>query len=357
MTVYQVKDGRWICGWRDKDDRSKLKKKYFGRGIEAERQAREFDKSLGLREYGKTGDPKPQSPIFSALANAYAESRMAIMSKVSLDNWLWKMRGVIIPALGDLAAMEITPERLDIYVNDRLRTPKNPKKKPKDRTYIKRTTVHRELSDIKAVLSWATKRRYIPWHPCVGFEMPKRDDSILLPPSVDEVRALLAVAPEHLKRAISLSYYLGLRPGAVELLSLPWSSVDWNTGTIVVKSAQKGGLRSRMVPIHPGLLERLQLWKEADGEVNPDVIVHYRGQRIASLKKSFQTAKRKAKITRRLTLYGLRHAFATAALRSGADLKSTSEILGHSRPDTTIRVYQHVNRQQHKDVIDGIEPL
>lgn len=357
MTVYQVKDGRWLCGWRDKTHKGKLRKKYFGRGIEAERQAREFDKSLGLRGYGKTGEPNPQSPLFSELVNAYTESRVGIIQKVSLDNFLWKMQGVILPTLGNHQAMQITQERLDTYVRDRLRTVKNPRAKKQDRRHIKRTTIHRELSDIKAVLSWATKRRYIPWHPCAGFEMPKRDDSIILPPSVDEVRALLAVAPDHLVRAIVLSYYLGLRPGAVELLSLPWSAVDWKSQTIVVKSAQKGGLKARMVPVHPGLLERLKSWQEADAEVDPGVIVHYRGHRIASLKKSFQTAKRKAKITRRLTLYGLRHAFATAALRSGADLKSTSEILGHSRPDTTIRIYQHVDRQMHKDVIDGIEPL
>ena len=357
MSVYQLKDGRWMVGWRDPEDRKKSRKRYFGRGVEAEKQAREFDRQLGLRDYTRTGDPKPMTPLFSALANAYAESRLGIMQKTSLDNWLWKMQGIILPALKDKQAMEITSERLDIYVKDRLRTAKNPKAKPKDRVFIKRTTVHRELSDIKAVLSWAVKRKYIPWNPAAAYEMPKRDDSILVPPSLDEVRALIAVSPGHLVRAITLSYYLGLRPGAVELLSLPWTAVDWKSQTIVVTSAVKGGPRSRMVPIHGGLLEKLKGWKEADQEANPAVIVHYKGHRIGSLKKSFQTAKRKAKITRRLTLYGLRHAFATQALRSGADLKSTSEILGHSRPDTTVRIYQHVDREMHRDVIDGIETI
>lgn len=357
MSVYQIADGRWCVHWREQDDKRKHRKKYFGRGIEAERAAREFDKSLGLRGYGRTGDPKPMSPLFSAIANSYAESRMGIMEKVSLDNWLWKMRGIVFPALGNLQAMEVTPERLDIYVRDRLRTAKNPKAKPKDRTYIKRTTIHRELSDIKAVLAWAVKRRYIPWNPAAAYEMPRRDDAIIIPPSVDEVRGLLAVAPDHLVRAITLSYYLGLRPGAVELLALPWSSVDWKSTAMVVKSASKGGLKARMVPLHKGLLERLRSWAEADKEINPAVIVHYKGRRVMSIKKSFATAKRKAGITRRLTMYGLRHAFATQALRKGGDLKSTSEILGHSRADTTVRIYQHVDRQMHRDVVDGIEPL
>lgn len=357
MSVYQIQDGRWVVHWRDPEDKKRHRKKYFGRGIESEKQAREFDRSLGLRVYGKTGDPKPMSPLFSELVNAYAESRVGIIQNVSLDNFMWKMEGIILPTMGNFQAMEITPERLDLYVRDRLRVVKNPKAKPVDRKHIKRTTVHRELSDIKAVLGWAVKRRYLPWNPATGFEMPKRDDAVILPPSVSEVRALLAIAPDHLVRAITLSYYLGLRQGAVELLALPWSAVDWNSHTIVVKSAQKNGLKARMVPLHEGLLKMLLSWAEADKENPPEVIVHYKGRRIMSVRKSFATAKRKAKITRRLTMYGLRHAFATQALRGGADLKSTSEILGHSRSDTTVRIYQHVDRAMHREVVDGIETL
>lgn len=53
-------------------------------------------------------------------------------------------------------------------------------------------------------------------------------------------------------------------------------------------------------------------------------------------------------------LYDVRHAFATSALASGADMKAVSEILGHSRPDTTMRVYQHVDAIQHKAAIDRL---
>ena len=43
-----------------------------------------------------------------------------------------------------------------------------------------------------------------------------------------------------------------------------------------------------------------------------------------------------------LTLHGLRHAFATLALSAGIDLKTTSEMLGHSSISLTADVYSHV---------------
>ena len=83
-----------------------------------------------------------------------------------------------------------------------------------------------------------------------------------------------------LRRAITLSYYLGLRPGAIELLSL----------------------------------------------------------------------------TRRLGLYDLRHAFATAALERDSDIKALSEIMG-SRPETLMRTYQHVSTKLRKDAVNKIPTL
>ena len=47
-------------------------------------------------------------------------------------------------ALGQKPAMNITPQVIDLYVQKRLRS-------------VKRTTIHRELSDIRAVLSWSAK--------------------------------------------------------------------------------------------------------------------------------------------------------------------------------------------------------
>jgi uncharacterized protein YnzC (UPF0291/DUF896 family) len=50
----------------------------------------------------------------------------------------------------------------------------------------------------------------------------------------------------------------------------------------------------------------------------------------------------------------LRHTFATHALMNGADIKSVSEILGHSRVETTMK-YLHSIKGQLRKTVDVIE--
>jgi integrase len=79
-------------------------------------------------------------------------------------------------------------------------------------------------------------------NPMEGFELPRRDNAVITPPTVEEAMAILKTASPHLYRAIVLSYYTGLRPGEVELLRLTWEQVNLVNGNITVISADKGGL-------------------------------------------------------------------------------------------------------------------
>jgi integrase len=134
---------------------------------------------------------------------------------------------------------------------------------------------------------------------------------------------------------------------------LKWTDVDFTTGTILVRSARKGGLKYRLVPIHPQYIDVIKGWYDKDD--NPEgPIVHYKGRSVGSLKKSFKKAKENAKITRRLRMYDFRHAFASLLLKNHADLKATAQLLGHSRTDTTTRIYQHVDFDMHKDAINRL---
>jgi len=367
VSVHQRKDGRWFVQYRDRET-GRLKKESFGRGVDAERRARDRNRELGLRGWQRRTPPE-MAPRFVDLAQAYINAKLGQMSKVSMDNLLWKMQGVILPALGHLRAIRITPAKMDRYVEKRLATPRTVRTGPPDASrrvpisdvdgqpvMVKRTTVHREISDVKAVLNWAVRRQYLPRNPIAGYEMPKRDDAVMLPPSTSEARRLIAVAPAHLARFLCLSYFTGLRPGRVELLSLTWSAVDWDAQTILILSAQKGGMKSRLVPLHEEFAPLLRSWFEADA--NPTgPIIHYRDKPVASLKTAFASAKKKAGITRRLRFYDFRHAFATTLLSSNADLKSTSELLGHTRTDTTTRIYQHTTRAVHRSAIAQLPAL
>ena len=145
MSVHQVRDGRWYTQWRDRES-GKLKKKYFGRGVEAKAKAEEFNASLGLRPFN--GKPKDRSTLFAELVNGYAEARLAHITQSTLEGFMYKMRANILPFFGQMHAMSIDAKKVDGYIKARLKR-------------VKKTTIHRELSDIKAVLNWAARRKYI----------------------------------------------------------------------------------------------------------------------------------------------------------------------------------------------------
>jgi integrase len=339
MSVHQLSDGRWCIQYKAE---GKLKREYFGRGPEAEKQARERNAALPLRSWTRR-TPEPGGVWFSDLAQAYIDAKAATLQEDSRRNLVWKLNSVILPLLGKKRAIQITPEAIDQYVKTRLAT-------------VKRTTIHRELSDVSAVLNWAVERRYITHNPIAKYRKPQRDDEVIQPPQQAEISALMAASPPWLVRALALSYYTGIRPGRSELLKRKWADIDWNAKTIWVESAKKNGLATRQISLHPDLHRLLKTWYTADKSLTttPATIIHYKGQPIGTLKRSWATAKRKAGITRRLRPYDMRHAFATHALRGSADLKAVSEVLGHSRPDTTIRIYQHGSAEMQRQAVEKL---
>ena len=379
MAITQKKDGRWCVHYYGPDKRKRFE--YFGRGLEGQQKAVERNNELKaqnqIREYVKR-DIKSLSPTFGELANEYIKAKAIELPKTSIDNLYYKLTGVILPMLGEIEALRLTHNKIRDYIKKRLSSIAN-KKTGKT---ISKTTVHREISDIQAILNWSVNEKYIQSNPLAGFKKPTRDDEIILPPTINEIQRILSCSPEHLKRSLIISFYTGLRPGVAELFSLRWADINFESGIIHIISAKKGGLKDRFIPLHPDFKQHLEQWRTADninynssikaadnikttdninaasgGHNINNYIILWKGQKVKSIKKSFITAKAKAGITRRLRLYDFRHAFATNILKAGGDLKSTSEMLGHTRTDTTSRIYQHTDIDMHKTNINLIPSL
>lgn len=343
MAVRMLKDGRWICYWRRRGTEAgngRERREYFGRGSDGESAARARHDELNIR---KRRPPRARSgPYFGDLATSYLQNQH--MAENTRDVLIYKLSANILPFFAHRPALGLRFRDLDLYVAKRRRS-------------VTDSTIRRELTDIQAILNWATARRppIIPQNPIRDYKKPRAYDEIILPPGAAEVDAILSHAADHLRRAIILSYYLGLRPGAVELFSLTWLAVAWESENITVTSAHKGGPERRAVPIHPDLLPILQGWYDEDGR-GAGAMIHFNGKPISSIKHSWKNALRRAGITRRLRPYDLRHAFATAALERNADIKALSEIMG-SRPETLMRTYQHVSSQLRKDTVNKIPAL
>ncbi|MCP3941671.1 MAG: hypothetical protein GY710_09355 [Desulfobacteraceae bacterium] len=209
MSYGKKKDGRWYVKYKLD---GKIKWEYFGRGLSAEKMA--VDRNEELKEKGTIQNytrraPVMEAPTFFELATEYAQIKaLTDMTPSSISALSYKLQAVILPELGDIEVTRLTHARLDQYVNKRLLTPvkkriglkinpvwkttKNPDGTIK---LIARSTVHRELTDIQAILNWAVKQKYILSNPVMGHQKPKRDDAIIKPPTVTETKQIIKHAP------------------------------------------------------------------------------------------------------------------------------------------------------------------
>ncbi|KKM17110.1 hypothetical protein LCGC14_1679050 [marine sediment metagenome] len=225
MAVKELNDGRWIVYYRVPGKKSK-KREYFGRGLEGQRKARQRDKDIGARK--KRPSRPSTTPTFTELAKVYLLAKEGSMTDSTRDSTLYKLYGIVDPEIGGIPVGELTQHRVDQFVNKRLRT-------------VKKTTVHRDLTVIQAILRWAVKRKYIAENPIDGYDMPVRDDQVIRPATIAEIKALLTHSPEHLKRVLTICAYTGARPGPVEVFSLKWGDVNWHDKTITVTQQKRAG--------------------------------------------------------------------------------------------------------------------
>lgn len=336
MSIHQLSDGRWFVRYeKGRDpDRPGSTRTYFGRGDEAREQAERYNEALGLGTRTIR-----RSYTVTALANEYLDSRRATMTSTGYARITTRLAGTLLPFFGRMQAHTISHSVLDSWVSSRLQT-------------VKSVSVRNDLSVLRTILKWSVDRRLIAANPMEGYPLPRDDSAILRPPTRQEIDALVQCASPHMQRIIMLAYHTGIRPGPVELYSLQWTDVDLADRTVTVTSAEKGGLPVRIVPLNGTIHALLTAWYDIDRASGIRWVVSYGGERVESAKTAWRLTKQRARITRRMRLYDLRHAFITSLLDAGADLKSVSEIVGHSSVDLTLRVYRHTSSESKRRAVD-----
>jgi integrase len=373
MAVTQLKDGRWMVYGRPGffPDDPKRTREYFGHGKVAERMARDRDWKLKARS-GRTYRKKrirAKSLLFEDLAHDYYIDGTKRMTASTLKSLEYLIYVKLIPAFGQTPCTQIDKRVVDKYVMMRLETVRY-KDDDGEPVYISPTTVHNEVVYLQAILNWGVEQELIPHNPVAKYKKPKRRDRPSRPPTVEEARAIIAAAQEkalqldsklagktgHVARALTLAWHTGIRPGPVEMFRLRYKDIDWDNEFILVVSAEKGAERTRIVPLTKELKRQLEKWKKEDFN-KADLIIHYKGKKVVSIKQAFKTAKINAGITRRLRLYDFRHQAITSMVLKGGDIKSISNIAGHARTDTTTNIYTHANLESLRAAMRGIKGL
>lgn len=187
--------------------------------------------------------------------------------------------------------------------------------------------------DVTAGIPWPKDRRHRP-------EVMTRD----------EVRRVIEAGRSPFWRVYFLTAYAtGMRRREVSRLRV--EQIDSQAGLIRVVEGK--GKKDRVVMLDPTLLAALRRHWRYYGLRGPWLFPMRtrRGQWldrpacVVGASKAFSDAVADAKIARRVTLHGLRHAFATHLLEDGVDLYTLQKLLGHEDIETTT-VYLELRTDQ-----------
>ena len=321
---------------------SKQESAYFATKLEAEkhnslvRHRLKYEKESFRPE---DTEEEPEAGSVAAILGLYLQARK--FSPTSLKMTLYHLK-TVLAFFGRMRIEELERKAVSVYLAKQSASGVSP------------LTSHRRLSILRAALSWAEESSLIERNPLAGLKVSKGKPERIAPPTPTELGNILSVSPPHLQRAIFLSFYLGVRVGPSELLSLKWEDVDIARGVIRVWSAKKNlHMPYRDLPIHSDLLSMMKQWQLLDGR-GEGVIVHYGHKPVMSIKSAWKSAKEKAGIVRRLRPYDLRHAFATFALDAGADIKAVAEMMNHSDPSMILRHYQHTKEATKRNIVESL---
>ena len=171
-------------------------------------------------------------------------------------------------------------------------------------------------------------------------ELPKKTRYLPTVLSKEEIIELLKNTKNLKHRAIlAIIYASGLRIG--ELINLELRDIDVNRYQIFIRNSK--GRKDRYVIMAKSLLPLLNNY------INTYKPAKYFAEGIepgtkytaGSVRNFLRKSCKVSGITKHVTPHTLRHCYATHLLENGVDLRYIQELLGHSKPETTM-IYTHV---------------
>ena len=173
--------------------------------------------------------------------------------------------------------------------------------------------------------------------------MPSKDKKLPVILSLDEVLNLIQVTKNLKHRVIiSMLYASGLRIG--ELLNLKLIDFDFKRNLLHIRGAK--GRKDRYTNIaqrlHPMLKNYYRTYKPKQYFIEGPKGGPYSA---ASVRSFLRRSCKLAGIKKTITPHSLRHCYATHLLEHGTDIRYIQELLGHSRPETTM-IYTRVTKKE-----------
>jgi len=341
------KDGRFFCVYYDM---GKQVWEPFGRGKEAKQQAEARDLEVKLRKKKGTWYKKRSHSrlTFHELAQMYLDAKHTELSANTIDGVIRALTAYALPVIGRKYISQVSMEDW-WHIQERMT----------DRR-VSNKTINTYFVYISRIFTWAVEENEglifeHPWQKRKRLKLKKRFQIDLF--THNEFMEILRHAASHIKWALEVAYYTGVRPGPSELFALKWTDVDWFNSRLKIYSPKTDTVR--WVSLAEEFITSLKGQYKAIQKTYPSCrwIVHYNGTQVKSIKTGWKKAKEKAGIARKIRLYDIRHFYISYALANGADIMALAQSVGHVNGEMIMRVYAHLAKDLQKNAPHKIPSL
>lgn len=354
--IYQRKDGRYEGRvTTGRIDGKRQYKAFFGQTVEVVKA-----KMTAFRE--QMMEPTETVSLCKTFSEVFDEWFQTISIRVkesTLANYTLKADKHILPVYGEMGITEIQPSSIYKFI------------KSKQDSGLSNRYIIDILVLMKSVFKYAV-RTYRIFNPMDGLVMPKKEKTEVLLLTSEQEKKLMQILtgnPTLTNCGIVLARMTGLRIG--ELCALQWKNIDLEKRTLTVSKTlqriqtQNGKMKTKLVltdpksetskrniPIPECLIELLRKFQG-----DPEQFVLSGTEKPVeprTMQYRFTTILKNANLPS-VHFHALRHMFATNCVKLGFDIKTLSEILGHSGVEITLNRYVHSSFEQKTEFMDRLK--
>lgn len=291
------------------------------------------------------------------LFGEWLKAKQLITKESTYSNYVFKVERHLIPSFGNINFNKLTPEMIYTFI-----------RKKKDSGLS-----DKYISDLIVVMKNMTKYIAKMHHcddPIANAELPKQEKREIKLYSKSEQSRLKSILLSNIditKAIILFTLYTGVRIG--EICGVKWTDIDFTTKTLriertiqrigvcgqdrktqLIVSTPKSKSSNRVIPLPEFLLQILKAFKQSD--VNTFIVTgSYELPDPRTLRYRFEKLLA-ANGLRKIKFHSLRHMFATNCIELGFDVKTLSEILGHSSVEITLNRYVHSSMERKRQCMD-----
>lgn len=288
------------------------------------------------------------------------------VKELTVSSYKSSIKTHIKPGLGAIKLESLSSHVIQGFYN-RLLAP------AKDRKGLSPKTIKNVHGVLHKSLQQAVANGYIRLNPADSCVLPRAEQKELKPLDEQQITTFLqAIRGHRLEDLFTVVLFTGMREG--EALGLLWDCVDLNAGTITInkqlqKDFSKGSQyhlvatknsKSRTITVAPFVMNTLRkvklrqlenkiqlggCWQDSGFVFTDELGRHLNRSTVynAFKKVMVQIGSPETRF------HDLRHSYAVASIRSGDDIKTVQENLGHATAAFTLDVYGHVTEQMKKE--------